>query len=132
MKKITSLLFFWWISFALAGQEYQDYYIRGVENMNQKKYNEAIEEFTSCIEKNLDFEKAYLNRGICLQLLSDTKNEIKDFNKVIKLNSANDVAFYNRGLARKEEADYKKAIRDFTIALRLNPNLKYAYYNRVW
>ncbi len=130
MKKIVLLFLFSAISFTGIGQSYQDYYILGMQKLEQRKYSEAMEQFTLTIDKNAKFEEAYLKRGACYQLLNDYKKAIDDFSKVIEINPKNEYAFYNRGLAHKDLGDYNHAIQDFTESIVINPEMKFAYYNR--
>jgi hypothetical protein len=55
MKNLFLLLVFCCILFTGIGQEYQNYYIRGIHKMEQKKYGEAIEEFSLTLNKKPDF-----------------------------------------------------------------------------
>ncbi|MDY7396833.1 tetratricopeptide repeat protein [Aureibaculum sp. 2210JD6-5] len=130
MKKLTVLLFLFSLNFVGFAQSFQDSYIEGIQKMDEKKYNNAIEKFDLAIKTNPDFEEAYLKRGACYVFLNDTKKAVLDFSKVIELNPKNGLAYFNRGVVLKTLADYKNAILDFGSAIKFSGNLKFAYYNR--
>lgn len=130
MKSILGLLVFLCTVTLGFAQNYQDTYIKGIELMEKGEYIDAIAQFTETIERNDKFDKAYVKRGACYELLGDSKKALKDFTTAIGKNEKNAAAFYNRGLIRYNFADYKNAIADFGEAIKHNPTLAFAYYNR--
>lgn len=130
MKRLIIFSLLFAQSFYTIAQSYQEYYIQGVQKMDERKYNEAINKFTKAININSSFEEAYLKRGACFVILNDNKKAITDFSFVIKINPKNPFAHFNRGMVKKELNDYKNAIIDFSSAIALNSTLKFAYYNR--
>ncbi len=57
----------------------QAYYIRGVLLTDQKKYKEAIKDFSRVIEIDYTHYKSYYNRAVCYHLLGDIENACKNF-----------------------------------------------------
>ena len=114
----------------VSAQTAEEFYIKGIQKMDEHKYTEAIVEFTNAINKNNKFSEAYLKKGTCLEILGDNEKALADFDKVIDLNPDNSIAHYNRGLINKEMNNYEEAINDFSSAIALNTSLKYAFFNR--
>jgi tetratricopeptide (TPR) repeat protein len=104
------------------------YFNRGNELYKQKRYKEAVEEYTKAIEINKNDTDALNNRGIAYYQIGKYIEAINDFNKVIE--SEPDALFtyqsraitYNTiGLHIEANADYKKVIE-------LNPDFVYSYF----
>ncbi len=114
----------------LSAQSYEEDYFNGLKLMEKEKYNDAIATFSTVIEKNKDFDDAYLKRGICYYLLQDDAQALNNFEKAIEINNDNAAAFYNSGLIYKEQSRYNKALGALSKAIAIDPELKYAWYNR--
>ncbi len=135
------------------------YFSRGTFYLTDKKYNNAINDFTKAIKKDNKLFLAYFNRANALMAMTDyiqsidngsksvislrnnttqDKSEtivdytsaIKDYSKTIQLNDKFAFAIYNRGNAYAKSKKFKKAIADYDWAIQLEPNFKEAYYNR--
>jgi tetratricopeptide (TPR) repeat protein len=130
MKKIIIIALLIGYSISSYSQDARDFYINGINNIDQKKYNDAIADFTRAIEQVPKFEEAYLKRGACYEILQDNGSAVADFTKVLEINPKNAVAYYNRGLAYKDLNELNHSIVDFSKALELDPTNKYAVYNR--
>ena len=102
----------------------------GMHKFNLKKYDEAIDLFTSAIKLNPDFKEAYANRGTAYFKNKDYSYAITDLNKAIELDTTDFENFNSRGIVFDAIKEYKKAISDYTKATDLNPKYATAYYNR--
>ncbi len=109
------------------------FYHQGKIDFNSKKYNIAIENFSTVIRLNPDFADAYYNRALAKAELNDYDSAIEDYTRATERKSDFTDAYYNRGNAyrlRGKEGDYQAAIKDYIEAIRLNPDFADAYYNR--
>jgi tetratricopeptide (TPR) repeat protein len=91
----------------------------------------AIQEFSTAIQLNPRYAKAYAMRGYVYLALGDFDRAIQDYSQVIHLDPRNTKAFYNRGYIRAEKLkDSLGGIADYSKVLQLNPRDTDAYNNR--
>ena len=90
----------------------------------------AIADFTTAIQLDEKYAKAYFNRGIAKRKSGNFKGAIADYGRAIKLNPQDADAYYGRGVAKGQSDAPKGAIPDFDKAIELNPQYATAYYNR--
>ncbi len=109
---------------------YFDYFRRGTEYLDNKKFDLSIEFFDKSIKLNNNFAPAYNNRGISYYKLKQYNKAIEDYNKAIELNPNDSEVYFNRGISYSNLKQYEKAIEDYNKAIELNPNYSDAYYNR--
>lgn len=115
------------------------FYNSGMEKYDQKKFTEAIADFTNSINLNpIDF-LSFLWRGHSRYNLGysdgrkDTKlleESIADYSSVIQLDPANSDAYFYRANAKKLLNRYHDAIPDFTLAIKYDPKKSDFYYYR--
>jgi hypothetical protein len=106
-----------------------DYFMSGVEKLNQKNFKGAIDTFTEDIRRHPHHALAYRDRGFARRMLGDDRGAIKDYDQAIRLHPDQADVYYNRGVSRHNLKDRQGAIRDYSQAIRLNPNFANAYYN---
>jgi len=94
---------------------------RGMLLQRQKKYSEAILDFTRALELNGNYYVAYTNRGFCL--LNDGRPESAeaDFTKSLQINSRQPSVYSLRATARKAQNNLTGALADNRAALKLTP-----------
>ena len=73
----------------------------------------AISDFTKAIEKNPNYDSAYVNRGATKLSLKDYYGAIADYNKAIELNPSDATYYTVRGWIKYELGDIKRACSDF-------------------
>ncbi|WP_346236325.1 tetratricopeptide repeat protein [Niabella insulamsoli] len=123
---------------------------RGVDNLNAKKFQEAILNFTEYLRAKPNDGAAYLNRGLCY--LEQRKNEaaktmleeakiyielkpgeappksensvlaIADFTKALQLDPQRYMAYYLRSEIYRKENDWAAATKDYEMIATLNPD----------
>lgn len=103
---------------------------RGGTFLNEKKYDEALNDFNKAIELRPNYSGALNNRGIILSDKKRYEEALKDYNKAIELQNDYASAYNNRGLLLMELNRYPEALRDFNKAIELQPGFAEAYYNR--
>lgn len=101
------------------------YFTRAETKRKEKKFNEAILDYTEAIKlKNTD-EDFYFYRALCYHELKNYKAAIKDYSKVIDINPKENAAFYNRGLVFREQNQNENAINDYYKAFEIKQTDKY-------
>ncbi|OGS43805.1 MAG: hypothetical protein A2539_06010 [Elusimicrobia bacterium RIFOXYD2_FULL_34_15] len=114
----------------------KEYYSLGRLNQDNKKHDEAIENYTKAIQIYPKFIEAYDFRGLSYYIKGKYDNAIKDFNKVIEYSPNNGMCYMERGAAYYLKGLSDEAIKDFNKAIELsqtlknNDNLAYVYYLR--
>ena len=97
------------------------------ELFKQKKYEEAIEEYTKVLEfdpQNKKFNSLILaNRALCYQKLNKNTEALRDSNQSIKLNPYYARGYVKRGNVYMELKMYDDAKADFQKAKDLDPSV---------
>ncbi|MCH2211202.1 MAG: tetratricopeptide repeat protein [Fuerstiella sp.] len=106
------------------------YHIRGVVFIAHKRYERALMDFTSSLQKSPQNAGVLNNRGQCHYLLGNYPAAIVDFSSAIKNDSTHFVAFNNRALVHIAMEQYSDARIDIRQALLLNPRYPEALLNR--
>jgi tetratricopeptide (TPR) repeat protein len=135
LYKLLLLNFFYASSFAQSPQQrYENYLHEGKTKMENKKYTEAIRDFSIAAE----FASAELTpqaepfafRAIAKQYLEDLRGALLDYNQAIDIDSLNAVFFNNRANLKDELGLHEDAIKDYNKAILLDTNYINAFYNR--
>ena len=95
------------------------HYNRGVDYMQQEKYDLALAEFTKAIEINPRDAMAYLNRGVIYYEQGKPDLALSDFNQALNINPRLALAYNNRGVLYYYRLEREKAIRDLRQAAEL-------------
>jgi DnaJ family protein C protein 7 len=97
------------------------------EIFKQKKYEEAIEEYTKALEfdpSNKKFNSIILaNRALCYQKLKKNTEALRDSNQSVKLNPYYARGYVKRGNVYMELNMYDDAKADFQKAKELDPSV---------
>lgn len=104
---------------------YKEYIDKGIEEIHQGKFEDAIENITKSIELKNDWEISYFYRAVANQALEKWDDAMLDYTKALQINDKMTDAYYNKAkitLSRKDIAnpDIKKAISDLEKALELD------------
>lgn len=102
--------------------DYKKYIDKGIEEIHQGKFEDAIENITKSIELKNDWEISYFYRAVANQALEKWDDAMLDYTKALQINDKMTDAYYNKAkitLSRKDIAnpDIKKAISDLEKAL---------------
>jgi tetratricopeptide (TPR) repeat protein len=101
-----------------------------VKLANEKKYDEAIDEFTQAIEICPEYIELYFNRGTTYCWMKEYEKAIEDFCTSISLNESYHEAYNGRGCAYSGMNQHDEAIANFTEAISLDPMNAEYYFNR--
>ncbi len=93
-------------------------------------HTRKIEICTQIIELDPKDAKAFCNRGVAYDNLSEYQKAIKDYDQAIALKPQYAEAFYNRGVAYNSLGEYQKAIEDYDQAIVLKSQYAEAFNNR--
>jgi tetratricopeptide (TPR) repeat protein len=106
------------------------HYNIGNELTQQKRYAEALQQYTRAITIKPDYLNAYYQRGNIWYATGNNDEAIEDFTRVLEENPRDANALQNRGSAWDAKGEYERAIADFTSVLDLNPGNADVLYNR--
>ena len=113
--------------------DYKKYLDEGIFDIQDRKFEMAIEKINKSIELKRDWEIPYFYRAVAYQALEQYDNAILDYTKAIQINDNMIDAYYNRAyinLTRKdiENIDTRKIIKDLEKAIELDPKFIDALY----
>ncbi len=111
-------------------QDADSYYQLGVDKMQSKQLDEAIEQFSKCIKLQPENYYAYFNSGVCKNRLKKFDEAILDFNQAIKIEPNFKNSYVSRSNAHRHLKNLSASLKDCNIALSLDSNYPEAYYNR--
>jgi Tfp pilus assembly protein PilF len=95
------------------------HYNRGVDYIQQEKYDLALAEFTKAINIDPRYAEAYLNRGFLYEQQEKPDLALSDYNQAININPRLAEAYNNRGFLYYYRLEREKAIRDLRQAAEL-------------
>ena len=114
------------------------YIYRAIIRHNQKRYKEAIEDYTTALKlDDASWYKynIYENRAVAKYFDGNLYSALIDYNKAITLKEQSsdiqnlDQFYFNRGICRYTTGDIIGANEDYVKAITLNPAANYIYYN---
>lgn len=106
-------------------EDYRYYIDNGIFDIQNGKFENAIENINKSIELKKDWDISYFYRGVANQALENYDEAMLDYTKAIQLNEEMTDAYYNRAritLSRKDigNPDVNKAVADLEKALELD------------
>ncbi|MBI1847413.1 MAG: tetratricopeptide repeat protein [Candidatus Rokubacteria bacterium] len=96
----------------------------GIEQMNTRQGEAAVDTFTRIIEKRPDFAEGWNKRATVYYLLDQYERSLADCDEVIKRNPQHFGALSGYGMIYLELGQPAKALAYFERALAVNPNLE--------
>ncbi len=114
-------------------EEYKVLIDEGIYNINNGKYDIAIDFINQSIKIKNDWDISYFYRGVAFQCLSKFDDAILDYTKAISLNPKMTDAYYNRAqIILKKKNNTKKAVEyaidDLSSAISLDEKFIDALY----
>lgn len=110
-------------------KNYELFFLLGTTFLQQKKFNEAIENFDIAIKLNPNFPNSYNNKGIALSEKKNDKEAILNYDKAIKLKENYFDAYLNKGISLNRTEKFFDAINNFSFLLRVDPLNSKVYNN---
>ena len=105
-------------------------YEKGIHQMQERKFKEAIASLNKAISSNPRYSPAYIARGIAHKIEGEDEKAIADFNQAIELNPNQPEAYTNRGNVYADQNRFDLALKDHNRALKIKPDYANAYNNR--
>ncbi|MCX4275580.1 MAG: tetratricopeptide repeat protein [Candidatus Gastranaerophilales bacterium] len=117
----------------MSGETYKKHLDQGIYDIQDGKFESAIENINKSIEEKNDWEIPYFYRAVAHQTLENFNEAMLDYTKALQLNSKMTDAYYNRAritLSRKdiENPDVASAVEDLKHALELDEKFIDALY----
>jgi tetratricopeptide (TPR) repeat protein len=81
----------------------------------------AVADYSSAIELDAQYAKAYNNRGNAYATLGDPEQALADYDRALELDDSLDLTYFNRGAINYKLGNYEAAIADFEMYLQLIP-----------
>jgi putative GTP pyrophosphokinase len=110
-----------------------DLIVRALSAHNQKRFDEAISQYTKILELTPKKEICsiiYKHRGMAYFACSRYTEAIDDFSNSLKLNEKSYKAAYYRGVVHSVLKQYSPAIDDYTLSLEFNPYQSFCLFRR--
>ena len=95
----------------------------GKKQIENEKFTEAIEQFSSVIEAAPNFAEGYNQRAIACFVIGEWEKAIEDCKQTVKLNPYHFGAYAGMGHAYLRLGEIEEAIDAYKQALAINPNL---------
>ena len=113
--------------------DYKYYLDNGIYDINNGRYEQAVENINKSLELKKDWEIPYFYRAVAFQALENYDEAMLDYTKAIQLNDKMTDAYYNRAkiiLSNQNSsmADIHKAVNDLEKALSLDEKFVDALY----
>jgi tetratricopeptide (TPR) repeat protein len=102
----------------------------GNENLENKNYSQAVQDFTNLLQSNSKFYQAYLYRGYAYENQGKYHLALTDLNNYIEIVNDDPLAYRTRGWSKYHLADYMGALADFNKKIELEPKSSDGYYSR--
>ena len=113
--------------------DYKYYLDYGIFDIQDGKYQDAIDKINKSLELKDDWEIPYFYRAVAHQALQNYNDALLDYTKALQINPKMTDAYYNRAyinFTRKdiENPDLSKITQDLEKALELDPKFIDALY----
>jgi len=98
-------------------------YQRGVDQMNERDFGDAIETFSRIIQKKPDFAEGWNKRATIYYLVGEYEKSLADCEEVLRRNPVHFGVLSGFGLNYLQLSKPEQALDYFERALAVNPNL---------
>ena len=96
---------------------------RGIAEMQQRQFREAVETFTRLIALAPDLSEAWNKRATVYWLMGDFRASLSDICETLKREPRHFGAYSGLGMIRSEQGEYPRAVAAFERARRYNPHI---------
>ena len=129
LKKIAILV---WVLFYVSSAfgQVNDYLKSGKEQIQKKKYIEAISDFSEAIRLDAELGEAYFGRSIAYTHTQNFQKALADINTALKIDKNQADFFAQRAKVLFELKQYEKAVQDISQAIFIKPENAIFYHQR--
>lgn len=106
------------------------YLLRGFIRWRLRQNDEALADYSRCIELEPKAGSAYYYRALILSALNKPSAAAADLTKAIALDPANARLYCDRGRAESDSGEPDKALADYAKAIELDPKNPDPYFKR--
>lgn len=101
---------------------------RALRNRDQKKYREAIADFTKVLSidperggsrVNYNLDQIYYDRARCYESIGEYEKAISDYTTILKLDPDSDEAYLLRGKCKAAQGLWQAAVDDYDLCIKL-------------
>jgi len=89
--------------------------------VNLSRYSDAITSYDQALAIDVNYSKAWFNRGVTQQTLLQDREAVDSYDHVLALNRNDSVAWHNRGQALQNLSLYQEANESFVNASLTDP-----------
>lgn len=111
----------------VAFSQIQDYLKSGKAQFQEKKYIEAIVDFSEAIRLDTQNDDAYYSRALAYTKMQNYQKALSDIQQAINLQKNKAIYFTERGTLYFELKNYEKAVQDLSQAIFLEPKNAHSY-----
>ena len=102
---------------------------KGVAEMNDDQFDEALDDFNRLVEAAPDFAEGWNRRATLLYLMGDYDASVRDIEHTLQLEPRHFGALSGLGLIYLQLGDDQSALKAFQRAIEINPHLRGAQDN---
>ncbi len=102
-----------------SSKEANTFYDRGLKYFDQKRFEDAIAEFSRAINLNSQNPTFFRLRAVAKERNHDLPGALTDYTRAIGLDANYASAYNGRGVVKKRLRDFKGALADYNRALEL-------------
>lgn len=106
------------------------HYLKGVILKKDNCFQEALNEFSYCLDNNINREKSLEFRSDCYSMLKMYELAINDINRLQDIIGYRKEIYVKRGVNLLHLNRTSEALQEFNKALEISPEYGYALYNR--
>lgn len=104
----------------------------GKKFMNKGAYDEAIGEFSKCIDSDPSNLNAFLQRATAYNITKQFEKAVSDYDKVLEQRPGMTNVMLSRGTSLMKLKKYEKALNDFNQVIAADEKNEEAFNNRGW
>jgi tetratricopeptide (TPR) repeat protein len=109
----------------------ENFYKEGLKKNLDKKYEEAMADYTKAIDLEPNHVNAYMQRGtLGYRILKQYKGSLMDFDKAVQLAPERADTYLHRGIIKCHLLQFEDGLKDFNTTAALAPNDERVYFNR--
>ena len=103
------------------------YVNRGAAEIQKKRYDEAIKDFTEAIKIDPSQADPYERRGLAYETKKESESALADYDRAIELDPNRGLSHLQRGKIHFDRGEIDKALTDYNEVVRIWPNYGHAY-----